>query len=188
MSEIIENELYERDEATNAFVPVITLASALEAGDKVAIKGNQLYKVDELTNAQIPVVTGDLGGGSVMMTVPDYANMESTNRITGGNWNSQSGYNSYVSNTWIADRTGYVFLKLNFSFSVSASTANWGSIIFVISNVVVSGTGTHYFVYYNTGVFPVKAGDGVIMIAETNTSGTVRSIECKYIPPKFIKV
>jgi hypothetical protein len=61
MSEVNSNELYNRDGNTNALIPILTLVSALEAGDQIAAYGNKLYKIDPLTNARIPIV--ELAGG-----------------------------------------------------------------------------------------------------------------------------
>lgn len=62
MSEIQNNELFERDAQTNALVPVV--ASAVEAGETKEVRNGRLYKRDPATNALIPVVEMQGGGGS----------------------------------------------------------------------------------------------------------------------------
>jgi hypothetical protein len=89
MNEIMGNELYERDEETNALVPVITLSSSLEAGDKVVVRGNKLYMIDPLTNAQIPVVT-EVGG---IVWDWEESSLDETNSEIGG---SSTGYNKII--------------------------------------------------------------------------------------------
>jgi hypothetical protein len=164
--------MYERDGETNALVPVITLAGALQEGDRVTVNAGRLYKTDPLTNALIPVVhaAGDSDSGFM---VPDYANMETVNRITANN------------GTWTVDRNGFVRAGVNHSGTNSGQT--WASPVVYINNILVGAaycldTGN---ISGYTGIFPVRKGD--IVKLSTNTAGGTTNFFCNYIPPAFIK-
>jgi hypothetical protein len=155
--------MYERDGETNALVPVITLAGALQEGDRVTVNAGKLYKTDPLTNALIPVVhaAGDSDSGFM---VPDYANMETVNRITANN------------GTWTVDRNGFVLLKCG-DVNVASHTVD-----FYIDNVMVFRVGSNTL--NNVAqVFPVKAGQ-VVKITDNQTPDI---LGCYFIPPAFIK-
>lgn len=116
--------------------------------------------------------------------IPDYANIETINRITGGTWvGPVSGSYIFTSDSWVADRVGYVALMLDFKID-STATLVWGAIRHVINGTSVSNIGTHTGTYCNVGVYPVNVGDTINMVCSTNqNNGTPRTIYCYYIPP-----
>jgi hypothetical protein len=103
MSEIQNNELFERDAETNALVPVV--ASALQDGDVPEVRNGRLYKRDAETNALIPVVAmqgGDSSGGAVTVSPADkILSVEDDGlraqigikKVSGGNLTTQTGLN-----------------------------------------------------------------------------------------------
>jgi hypothetical protein len=180
MNEVNNNELNERDKATNALIPLIVLASALDEGDKVTVKSNKLYKVDETTNALIPIVSMCKSGGSVesdkvMIPMPDYDAIEAVNRITvkGGKW--------------VADRTGYCRV------SATMITGDWwdanvgalnpdgswvkGVTILRHNGIVASGKEGE------RDVVMVKKGDCI----QITSNGTLEDISCYFIPIVFVE-
>lgn len=180
MSEIVENELYEVDEATNAFVPVVALDAALQAGDRVTVQGNKLYKIDETTNALIPVVTfpeeENIAG---FMVVPDYNNIETVNRLSG------------QGSSWTVDRAGFIKLDIR---SVG-SAGHPGAWLYHIINGKTVGTwgfggssspaltwSSSNIAFQN--VYPVSAGDVVTVSAYDNKDTYQGAF---FVPPKFIK-
>jgi hypothetical protein len=160
--------LFERDDATNAFVPVITLAGALKAGDKVTVRRNRLYKIDELTNAMIPVVSG--GGGG--LAVPDYANKSSV---------KASGTTSV---TWTADATGFACINTGVN-SGSASVT-------ILFTITINGKVVDRISFWQHGnalnverFYPI-ASDDTILVTVSALIDPV--IEISFIPPKFAAV
>jgi len=119
--------------------------SGIAASD-VAIKSEVSAEIDE----------------KIFMTmVPDYANMESINRIT-----TNGG-------TWTADRDGFV------STTGAGVTWNNGQLVVKINNkVVIEGLSGQY----RGAPLPVKAGD-VITIT---WSGSWTGAGCYFIPPQAI--
>ena len=92
--------------------------------------------------------------------VPDYTNMESTNRITANN------------GTWTVDRTGYV--------QVSIQATAGGSVCCEINGKRVGQAfGSQQDILVD--VFAVNVGDVVKLFVDT---GTPINLNCQYIPPK----
>lgn len=103
------------------------------------------------------------GGVASRWIAPDYANIETVNRITANN------------GTWTADRNGYVRLIIN-TFQTQGT-------YFYINDVAVfrvsASTGT-----YQNVIVPVSEGD----VVKISTTSTINSggIGCHFIPPKAV--
>jgi hypothetical protein len=164
MSETYENEMYERDGETNALVPVITLAGALQEGDRVTVKGNKLYKIDPLTNAEIPVVSAIGGDSDSGFMVPDYANKETVNRITA--WDG----------TWTADRTGFVVCN------IARNEAGYQCQIYM-DNQLVGAVGAGAQSGLVTTI-PIKKGQTLRLVGSTYGSWASAAY---FVPPLFVK-
>jgi len=104
-------------------------------------------------------------------TVPDYARIESTNRISTNN------------GTWTADRDGFVRCR------VSPPTGGRLGVRFFVNNVevffyqgvAVSGSTSNIM---NT--FPVANGDVVRVFQATESSFGFGSSDCRFIPPRIV--
>jgi hypothetical protein len=108
------------------------------------------------------------------MIVPDYANIESTNRIDA------------IGVQWTADRTGFVFV----GFLADPGAGQYRRMIVKIngkdvwlnfSSAALGGLGWHW-----STILPI-AKDDVIELAGDNSMSSP-SYFCRFIPPKFITV
>jgi hypothetical protein len=98
-------------------------------------------------------------GSPIVGYIPDYANIESTNRI------------SALNGTWTADRDGFVLLERTKTGGTWNSMSAWWE----IGGILVLGA-TEYFV---RAVLPIARGQTVKAVSNTTISGAV----CRYIPP-----
>jgi hypothetical protein len=94
---------------------------------------------------------------------PDYAKMESTNRI------------STVGGSWTASETGYVMLS-------GASTTSGKNLYIYVGGKQVWAAGTLYVIQ----VVPVVKGD--VILTAVDSGGSASYIQCRFIPSKFIVV
>jgi hypothetical protein len=110
---------------------------------------------------------GRNGGGSSegIMCVPDYANMETINRITENN------------GTWIADRSGFVMVS---AYRSGAS----GDVVFYINGSQIAQCGSASDIHFRQ-TLPIQKGDTVKISV---ISGTPQLIYCYFIPPTFIGI
>jgi hypothetical protein len=116
----------------------------------------------------------------LMVERPDYAKMESTNRI------------SVNDGTWTADRLGFVYLYGAISIA-SGSTGYVPHVLFYINGKQVAhnvkGSQDNINVSIgSSGVFPVKPGDIVkIYLQDDTSSGITLSVTtlCYFIPPIY---
>jgi hypothetical protein len=103
--------------------------------------------------------------------VPDYANIETVNRI------SANG------GTWTADRSGYVKVYCSFA----NTNNNGGSDLWFVNNVGIAGS----MRFQDTGQMEftsvVKVAKGDVVMFSVNSNWTVALVKCFFIPPKFIK-
>jgi len=113
-----------------------------------------------------PAVLGDfidwvklngLPGGMVDMWVPDYANMESTNRIT------------TVTGSWTVDRDGFVFVGGMFGGSGEG-------ISFKVNGKSIFNANS------GDSILVVKKGD----VVQGDMTGSIGNIHCNFIPPIII--
>jgi hypothetical protein len=103
-------------------------------------------------------------GMAGVMIVPDYAAMESQNRVT------------TTGGTWTADRTGFVFVQVFME--------GGNNVIALINNKVVIRKGQGDA---GTDVFAVSKGDVVDLRNESSTgAGTLNYCVVYFIPPKFV--
>lgn len=99
------------------------------------------------------------------MWVPDYANMETTNRI------------STNSGSWIVERTGFVCVS-----SEPTSEAKWFT-VYINNNIAWYGNSGAWPTRY---VVPVAAGDTVtINVGVYSGSAT---IQCFFVPPRLVSI
>jgi hypothetical protein len=132
--------------------------------------GSGLYPT--LRGRTVSLVDVDTGEQAFEIGQPDYANMETVNRITSNN------------GTWTADRTGYVSFYCN---SLGSSTESWISVKFAINNKSVGGGTTYCPVgaaHDETAIAMVRAGDVVKIVA----NGEVQNVNCFFIPPKLVSI
>jgi hypothetical protein len=102
--------------------------------------------------------------------VPDYANRESTNRISTNN------------GTWTADKSGYVVLK---GVGYADSGHNWHRVEFYVNDVTVGGGYSHTettSIHTEHVLLPIDKGDVVKIFVDPSFS----SASCYFIPPKFV--
>ena len=106
--------------------------------------------------------------------IPDYANMETTNRITANN------------GTWTVDRDGFIRVH-----NTGTSTTAAG---YMYSQVYINNQLVEYLVMSpgisgrndeHTATLPVKKGD-VVRITTTVGNMTVNAIRCHFIPPRAV--
>jgi hypothetical protein len=102
--------------------------------------------------------------------VPDYANKESTNRISANN------------GTWTAAKSGYVALS---GAGYADSSSTWHTITFSVNNLAVEGGqsftsgGAHHT---ESALLPVAKGD----VIKISVAGVFDGASCYFIPPKFV--
>ena len=169
--EVRENKLHVKDENTNALIPLVALSDSISEDDKIVVQENKLYKVDEETNALVPILTGISAGGEMM--TPDYANMETDNRITA------------VGGSWTADRSGFVKIH-----GIGKEGTGTDSFRININEELVSinrtqaqdGTATSAKMLIHSEILPIAKGDVISIPSAYNNS-----LGCYFIPPKFIK-
>jgi len=121
--------------------------------------------------------SADVDAAQFAVNIPDYANMETTNRITANN------------GSWTVTQNGFVVCTSQADFA-DASTNN-GSFQIFINNKLIHRAGR-----FNTGwnqvisevpPIPVKAGD-VVRIAWQSTTGISNDVyACYFIPPVKIQ-
>ena len=126
------------------------------------------------------------------IVVPDYANIESINRITTGSWQTNETNYSFASEAWTADRAGFVLCGLD--FAEGETPPAWRAFNFYINGRVVASIGSSGFP--NTGcvfgyrqILPVTAGDVISLAAVgSNIRGEPRFIHCYFIPPILVEI
>jgi|GEM_PF-4996731 len=105
-------------------------------------------------------------------TMPDYANMESTNRISANN------------GTWTADRNGYVFLRTDGGGFQPNTDEGWCCIQYFINGKMVhnelhytlsGGTTGGYLNITSSGFFPISKGETIriYVVGRTSAGGDV---------------
>ena len=147
--------------------PVFLTRAELAAREDPAGSG----KYPSLRNLHVCVTDADPALETAAMMTPDYANMETVNRITANN------------GMWIADRVGFV--KTVISESTSGQQDHFITRInaqIMQSEQVEANTGLRY----QTGIYPVKAGDTVYLSIQVNNNNG--AVECYFIPPKFVSM
>jgi hypothetical protein len=116
-------------------------------------------------------LSGNIGFGVTM--VPDYANMETTSRLSGVN-----------NSSWQVDRDGYVQLRIQTVTNGNYRIYINDSFTTDVERAILQGMGNNREV----GVFPVKAGD--VLRVEVHTAqesvSAAQSVVCHFIPPKYI--
>jgi hypothetical protein len=124
------------------------------------------------------VILTDIYPEGRLFPLPDYANMESTNRISVNN------------GTWTADRSGYVELFV-YATNSSSDSITGPEVRYSINNKVIQAavvtvpltwSGNYYM-----NILPVKKGD-VVKIAVSAYHGdfVIDSIACYFIPPIYV--
>jgi hypothetical protein len=132
------------------------------------------------------VITDDKPVMSTYFPVPDLANQESVNRITGGTWTSVTGGFAFNSNSWTADRAGFVVCYLDFGGSAAGG---WGDILFRINGKILQRSGSLPSCYALGATLPVVKGDVVTFVRFTEANeGDPRDISCYFVPPKFAEL
>jgi hypothetical protein len=108
---------------------------------------------------------------SQLITVPDYENEETTNRIT-----TNGG-------SWTVDRVGYV------RCNIQGRLNSYGSAQILVNNKSVAAVSDENSSWItNAAVVPVSVGD-VVKLQITNGAGAPSNVStsCLFIPPKFIQ-
>jgi hypothetical protein len=124
------------------------------------------------------VVLNDVYPEGRLFPLPDYSNMESTNRISVNN------------GTWTADRSGYVEL---FVYATNSSSDNitGPEVRYSINNKVIQAAVVtvplSWSGSYHMNILPVKKGD-VVKIAVSAYHGdfVIDGIACYFIPPLYV--
>jgi hypothetical protein len=118
---------------------------------------------DELTED----INAQEGGGGGGITIPDYANIETINRLP------------TVTSTWTSDRDGYISL-LFYSNGI-------GSIVFSVNGATVLQSGYHTGPEGTASIAPIKKGDTVSITATGDIPTATTTTVCYFIPPIIIE-
>ena len=148
--------------------------------------GSGLYPT--LKGRRVVVTDLDDSTEAYVQTVPDYANMESTNRI------------SVNGGQWVVDRTGFVACESYVYASNTLASGVYLEARIKLNGVVVSTESTKSAPENTTrtqtaAMVPVSPGDVVLITASaydsTNnnaevTTNVTSAVHCRFIPPKFV--
>ncbi|MDR3152904.1 MAG: hypothetical protein LBW85_01195 [Deltaproteobacteria bacterium] len=158
-------------------VPAVMTAADMAAYEDPP--GSGLYP--ELASRRVVLVDQDSGEFGLMFAMPDYANMETVNRIPANN------------GSWAADRTGFVSVIMSLN-NLNADPAGW-----ILAYVVVNGKDVTFSqmkredgssLRFMPSPIPVSKGDVVSLHANVDTNGIAvldaETVMCRFIPPRLV--
>ena len=148
--------------------------------------GSGLYP--SLKNRRVVVTDMDEAAEVYGQNVPDYANMETTNRITASD------------GRWVVDRTGFVNCESYVHASNNLASGVYMEASIYINNIMMSTNSTKNAPENTTrtqtaAVLPVSRGDIIWIVASAYdsmnnfaavTDNIYSTIRCRFIPPKFV--
>jgi hypothetical protein len=127
--------------------------------------------------------------------IPDYTNMEITNRISSSPGTTQYLQDDYYfldSTSWTADKTGFIYISV-LSVLVYTASSPYQLVLFIINDREVCMSEMGYFTsgsypVHFSNILPINKGDIVKVRVVTKTSVNMVAFNamCYYIPPIFI--